>query len=249
MTPPLTDSLSRALTFLRDFQAEHGYAPTRKELADGLQYKSPNGAQDVLKRLEKHGFISMEVNQARCIRIHDDAKPADLLLSGVVMAIAERDMGKAHGLLLKATEDTADQMLSDLIPTSASAKFLVRQLPFVVNQIRSIYERVEGEDGASEKCDAAIRILTLSFLPFSDFSDSKEDIRTVTGKTFRSESELFRFFDAIQEMHAGNGERYFEFIRHHGPTKKKLGSELRSRHQYFTRTQTDLPLREMAQQA
>lgn len=269
---PLTAAQSRALAFLQEYQQEHGYAPSRKELAEGLNYKSENGAQEMLKRLERLGAISLTVNQARSIKLlgmlpgveqdkADDARSvsdgsngqAELetnsdgsMLTEVIHAITERNPQKGHQVLIGDAESRADEALGSLIPHSGSARFLFRQLPFVTNHLLSIYKRVEGEVTAQEKTDAALRILTLTFLPYTDFSNSTTDTKTATGKTFRSESEIFRFFDAIQEMHAGNGDRYFEFVRHHPTIKKNLGSDLRSRQQYFARTQTDLPLRQQA---
>lgn len=268
---PLTEAQSRALAFLNEYQNTHGYSPTRRELADGLSYKSENGAQDMLKRLERLGAITMATNQARSIRIlaslpatapteeKASRKPArtkrsaanqegsdGTLLTEVILAITERDPAQGHQLLLGEAEQRADEALTNLIPHSESAQFLFRQLPFVTNQLRSIYARCEGEESAQEKTDAAIRILTITFLPYTEFLDSKNDTKTATGKTFRSESEICRFFDAIQEMHTGAGDRYFEFIRHHHIIKKNLGSDLRSRQQFHSRTQTDLPLRQQA---
>lgn len=262
---PLTVAQSRALAFLQAYQQEHGYAPSRKELAEGLNYKSENGAQEMLKRLERLGAISMTVNQARSIKllgmqsgdeqdVMNDAKLGSdgstnsdsSMLTEVIHAITERNPLKGHKLLIGDAESRADEALGSLIPHSGSARFLFRQLPFVKNHLHSIYKRVEGAQTAQKKTDAALRILTLTFLPYTEFSDSTADTKTATGKTFRSESEIFRFFDAIQEMHAGNGDRYFEFVRHHPTIKKNLGSDLRSRQQYFARTQTDLPLRQQA---
>lgn len=266
---PLTEAQSRALAFLHEYQNTHGYSPTRRELADGLSYRSENGAQDMLKRLERLGAITMASNQARSIRIlaslpvdgecapHDqigsqapDKSGLDgsdgTLLTEVILAITERAPDKGHMLLLGDAESRADEALASLIPHSESAQFLFRQLPFVTNQLRSIYVRCEGEENAQDKTDAALRILTITFLPYTDFLDSKTDTKIATGKTFRSESEICRFFDAIQEMHEGAGDRYFEFIRHHPIIKKSLGSDLRSRQQFYSRTQTDLPLRQQA---
>lgn len=263
---PLTDAQSRALDFLQEFQNTHGYSPTRRELADGLSYKSENGAQEMLKRLERLGAITMATNQARSIRIlaslpTDEESDADLKcpmdsgsecgsdgtkLTEVILAITERDPAKGHKLLLAEAEAHADEALASLIPHSESAQFLFRQMPFVSSQLRSIYVRCEGDEASQEKTEAAIRILMSTFLPYTDFMDNKADTKTATGKTFRSESEICRFFDAIQEMHAGAGDRYFEFIRHHPIIKKSLGSDLRSRQQFYSRTQTDLPLRQQA---
>lgn len=262
---PLTQAQSRALAFLHDYQTKHGYSPSRRELAEGLCYKSENGAQEILKRLEKLGAISMANNQARSIKIlasmpdvqdlgsknqvnvsgEDDLDGS--VLTEIILAITERDPEKGHRLLIGDAESQADDALASLIPNSASAQFLFRQLPFVKNQLRAIYERVEGQEHAQEKAEAAIRILTLTFLPYTEFSDEKSsDTKTATGKTFSSESEIFRFFDAIMEMHSGDGSRYFSFIRHHPQIKKNIGSDLRSRQQYYSRTQTEKPLRQVA---
>lgn len=265
---PLTQAQSRALAFLHDYQMKHGYSPSRRELAEGLAYKTENGAQEVLKRLERLGAISMADNQDQYIKIlastpatggrkiprenglkavtTDDGLDQSLLTE-VIVAITERDPARGHRLLIGEAESRADEALTNLIPNSASAQFLFRQLPFVTNQLKSIYERAEGPEQSQEKADAAIRILTLTFLPYTDFSDTKAaDTKKATGKAFSSESEICRFFDAIMEMHGGDGSRYFSFIRHHPQIKKNIGSDLRSRQQYFSRNQTERPLRQQA---
>jgi repressor LexA len=230
MTQP-TESQTRALNFLRDYQSTHGFPPTRREMAEGLQYKSGNGAQEMLKRLERLGLITMEDNQARSICVTPDCP---------LEALAQRNVERTHAILLGEAEAHANTWLAEMIGASESAQFLVRHLPFVKAQIGSIYERTEGAEKAEIKCAAAIRILTQTFLPLEENAEQNvKDLSTATGKTFRSQSELFRFFDAIMDMYKGSGARYFEFIRNHAPTKKTLRSDLGSRHQFHTTPQTD----------
>lgn len=226
----LTPSQKRAMDFLLSFQNKYGYAPTRKELAEGLEYRSENAAQDMLARLARKGLIRMDKNQARSIHIIGYLAPPpvavpvtqDFLMQKVMDAIDARDPKKAHAMLLASSEKYADSLLDHLLPESRSAQFLFRNLPFVKAHFISIFGRVEGKIGAKKKTNAAIRILTRQFLPIGDFSEQVvTDLEIAIGGAFRLQNELFCFFDSISDLYGGDGESYFEFLKNLPLQKKK----------------------------
>lgn len=66
----LSPAQARVLVFLRQFIADYGCAPTRKEISEGLGYASDNAALDHLKRLAAKGVITLVEGQRRGIRIN-----------------------------------------------------------------------------------------------------------------------------------------------------------------------------------
>jgi sulfur relay (sulfurtransferase) DsrC/TusE family protein len=66
----LPPAQARVLTFVRQFTHEHGWPPTRKEIANALGFKSANGAHEHLVRLSKRGVLTLIEGAARGIRIN-----------------------------------------------------------------------------------------------------------------------------------------------------------------------------------
>lgn len=64
---PLTKRQQQVLDFIKDFIKGTGYPFTRKEIAQGLFFKSPNAAQDHLKVLAKKGVIKIYLRRHRGI--------------------------------------------------------------------------------------------------------------------------------------------------------------------------------------
>ncbi len=88
---PLTKNQERVMDFLRKFIEAKGFAPTQSEIAEGLGFRSANGAAEHLRLLVKKGVISRENGIARSIRlldIPDALRPSDqsLLIIGQVAA-------------------------------------------------------------------------------------------------------------------------------------------------------------------
>ncbi|TDQ40161.1 transcriptional repressor LexA [Thiopseudomonas denitrificans] len=67
----LTKRQGEILDFLKDWIDEHGYPPTRIEIAQALGFKSPNAAEDHLKALARKGAIEMISGASRGIRVID----------------------------------------------------------------------------------------------------------------------------------------------------------------------------------
>lgn len=65
----LTPRQSEILAFIKRSLEDHGYPPTRAEIAQELGFKSPNAAEEHLKALSRKGAIEMTPGASRGIRI------------------------------------------------------------------------------------------------------------------------------------------------------------------------------------
>lgn len=71
----LTVRQTQILQMIRAFAAEHGYPPTRSEIAHELGFRSVNAAVDHLKALARKGVIELLPGASRGIRIKDAGLP------------------------------------------------------------------------------------------------------------------------------------------------------------------------------
>jgi repressor LexA len=69
MTKGLTDRQTQVLQFIQDFQAEHGYPPTVREVAANFGFRSPRAAHDHMKALQRKGFISSAPGLPRTLAV------------------------------------------------------------------------------------------------------------------------------------------------------------------------------------
>lgn len=65
----LTPRQAEILAFIKQCLEDHGYPPTRAEIAQKLGFKSPNAAEEHLKALARKGAIEMTPGASRGIRI------------------------------------------------------------------------------------------------------------------------------------------------------------------------------------
>ncbi len=65
----LTARQAEILAFIRSYQQDTGFPPTRSEIAAQMGYKSPNAAEDHLRALERKGAIEMIPGASRGIRL------------------------------------------------------------------------------------------------------------------------------------------------------------------------------------
>ncbi len=65
----LTPRQAEILAFIRDYQQETGYPPTRSEIARKMGFKSPNAAEEHLRALERKQAIEMLPGTSRGIRL------------------------------------------------------------------------------------------------------------------------------------------------------------------------------------
>lgn len=67
----LTPAQSRILQFIRQSLEETGLPPTRAEIAQAMEFRSPNAAEEHLRTLERKGAIEILKGSARGIRLKD----------------------------------------------------------------------------------------------------------------------------------------------------------------------------------
>lgn len=65
----LTPRQAQILAYIKDYQQETGFPPTRSEIAKEMGFKSPNAAEEHLRALEKKQAIEMIPGASRGIRL------------------------------------------------------------------------------------------------------------------------------------------------------------------------------------
>lgn len=65
----ITERQKKVLTFIEQYLKEHNIPPTIKEIGEAVGLKSVSSVYDLLKRLEKKGYISMPSGRRRSIRL------------------------------------------------------------------------------------------------------------------------------------------------------------------------------------
>ena len=66
---PLTPKQKQLLDFIMEHTEREGYAPSQKEIAQALGFRSLGTVQNYLVRLEREGFIERSWNARRGIRV------------------------------------------------------------------------------------------------------------------------------------------------------------------------------------
>ncbi len=75
MTQPLTARQQNVYDFIVKTMGDHGYPPTRAEIARALGFRSPNAAEEHLRALERKGAIRIVRNTSRGIRLPAQEAP------------------------------------------------------------------------------------------------------------------------------------------------------------------------------
>lgn len=65
----LTERQKEILDFIQEYQSEHGYSPTHREICDRFGYSSYGTVYKHLKLLQEKGFIRRDWNQKRGIEL------------------------------------------------------------------------------------------------------------------------------------------------------------------------------------
>lgn len=65
----LTDKQAEILNYIRTYIHAEGMPPTRAEMAQAFGWKSPNAAEDHLRRLAKKGVLELVPAISRGIRL------------------------------------------------------------------------------------------------------------------------------------------------------------------------------------
>lgn len=63
----ITNRQQEILDFIVTFIDEHGYPPTRRNITDEFDFRSPNAAEEHLRALNRKGFIEIRRNTSRGI--------------------------------------------------------------------------------------------------------------------------------------------------------------------------------------
>lgn len=96
----LTPRQAEILEYIREYQQETGFPPTRSEIARKMGFKSPNAAEEHLRALEKKGAIEMLPGTSRGIRL-----PA---LENVGLPIVGQVAAGSPILAMESIEDYCD---------------------------------------------------------------------------------------------------------------------------------------------
>lgn len=77
----LTPAQTRVLSFVSAFLAQHGYAPTLREIARDLGFSSTNAANEHLQMLQRKGHLRLEKGSriARSIVLRPVQTPGDFV--------------------------------------------------------------------------------------------------------------------------------------------------------------------------
>lgn len=108
MAPILPKTKQRVLQFLKDYVADHGYAPTLTEIAKHLDVSALSTVHEHLQFLEERGFIERSEGEERGITIRDRvasftqklSRSVSLPISGMIAA----------GSPIEAIEDRATHL-------------------------------------------------------------------------------------------------------------------------------------------
>ena len=117
MTVTLTPRQHQIVTFIRDYIAEHGYAPTMQEIADHLGVSRPTVFEHI-EALEAKGALRREALRARSIELAPDLapRPTALPLVGTIAA----------GSPIEAVENPEVLNLEDLFRGRPGETFVLR---------------------------------------------------------------------------------------------------------------------------
>lgn len=80
LTPPQT----RVLSFIEDYQGEHGRPPSLREIADEFGYSSQSSAQQHVEALRRKGHLTRTPRSSRSLRV---VKPRRLVTDGQTVAV------------------------------------------------------------------------------------------------------------------------------------------------------------------
>lgn len=117
----LTPKQKQVLSFIRDYAAVHGYAPTQQEIARHFGFRSLGTVQNYLVRLEEQGLLRRSWNAKRALEVvgPEGSGPALPLLGWVaagrpIEAVASDDslevptwmLGKGEHFVLRVKGDS-----------------------------------------------------------------------------------------------------------------------------------------------
>jgi repressor LexA len=69
------------LEFIRSYQEERGYPPTRQEIADHFGFCSPNSVTEHVRLIRQKGYLTSQPRRARSLRV---MVPSDVRQAGIM---------------------------------------------------------------------------------------------------------------------------------------------------------------------
>ncbi|WP_338924016.1 hypothetical protein V0M98_38025 (plasmid) [Pseudomonas silesiensis] len=213
----ITPKQEMVLDFLQKFINENGYPPSMAEIADGLNFKSVNGACDHLKRLKAKGFVTMQPGQCRTIQIvsqddlEDDDGKADHQVEspGVIAyrAIRETDPATFYNAFIAPMANASAQLLATQMPLCPPAQFLYQQAEFVERHLIALIRKVEGVVGADAKARSLLNSLASHYQHGHPIKLPSLDPVTAP-RAFKSPEYLITYFESVVELFNGEADGY-----------------------------------------
>jgi SOS-response transcriptional repressor LexA len=102
MRAPLTPKQHRLVVFTADYTDQHGYPPSFDEIGAEFEYRSISTVHEHVHNLVRKGFLSLEYNQPRSLRVVAE----DPLIDGTVTV---GDVRCARALLELAASDSGGE--------------------------------------------------------------------------------------------------------------------------------------------
>lgn len=114
MTKPITKRQNDVLEFIKQFIAKEGYAPTLREIGDGINMKSSGMVHAYLVELRDKGLVTWKPNDNRTIKvIGDESTPAEQSLKAAV-AVFEKAIEISEHARTAIIEGRENYALSDV---------------------------------------------------------------------------------------------------------------------------------------
>lgn len=101
----LTDRQKKVLDSIRSHVAEHGYAPSFREIGTAAGLRSPSSVKHQLEVLEEKGFIKISAKKGRAIELIEQASPAAKDMHSEVIAFPSQRFG--------VSDESKDETISD----------------------------------------------------------------------------------------------------------------------------------------
>jgi SOS-response transcriptional repressor LexA len=213
----ITPKQAMVLAFLQKFIDDHGYPPSMKEIADGLDFRSANASCEHLKRLKAKGFITMQPGQCRSIQIVAQACAQDVGGSpdhqvdspGLIAyrAIRETDPASFYKAFIAPLATASAQLLASKFPLCVQAQFIYQHAEFVERHLVSFIRKVEGGVVADAKARALLNSLASHYQHGYPITLAAHDPATAP-QAFKSPEELIAYFESVVELFKGEAAGY-----------------------------------------